>query len=155
MTIIVWNGEVLAADKMADNAGHKGVVTKIRRVNEGSLVAFTGDWDHAQAMFAWAQDGFEIAKHPECQKGADWVGMMRITPDGRCLKYERSPYPSDFTEEVMAAGIYAMGSGRDYAIGAYGAGCLLSEQMVQITNKYCVGCGLGFDWAKLNGDGTI
>ena len=155
MTIIVWNGEVLAADKMSTNAGQKRVVTKIFRTTDGSLVSFSGDWDQAQGLLAWANNGYKPEEHPKFQETNDWVGMLRIAPDGRCLKYERSPHPMDFTEDVTANGIYAMGSGRDYAYGAKGAGCLLSEQMVQIASRFCEGCGLGFDWAKLDGSGSI
>lgn len=156
MTVIVWNGEVLAADKMSTDGGQKRAVTKIYRTTDGSLVAFTGDWDNAQTMLVWVNNGFDPDKFPEFQKSNDlWVGVLRITPDGRCLKYSRSPHPMDYTEDVKRLGVYAMGSGRDYAYGAFGAGVKLSELAVEITSRYCEGCGLGFDWAKLDGTGSI
>ena len=68
MTVIVWNGEVLAADKMSTDGGQKRAVTKIYRTTDGSLVAFTGDWDNAQTMLVWANNGFDPDKFPEFQK---------------------------------------------------------------------------------------
>lgn len=155
MTIVVWNGEVLAADKLSIQASHKRSVTKIFRV-DGSLLAVTGDWDNAQTLLQWARDGYKVEDYPKFQESnTDFVSMLRIHPDGTCLKYERSPHPMDYTEDVKRIGLFAMGSGRDYAYGAFGAGIKLSEIAVQIASQYCEGCGFGYDWAKLNGEGTV
>lgn len=156
MTIIVWDGRVLAADKQSTSVGQKRSVTKMFRTPDGGLVATSGDWDRAQEIIAWAKNGYKPEDCPAFQKESnDFVGALRISPEGRCYKYERSPYPMDFTSEVTLHGIYAMGSGRDYAYGAYGAGCRAPIAMVEIASRNCDSCGMGFDWATIDGSGTI
>ncbi len=74
----------------------------------------------------------------------DWVAFLVITPEGRVLKYEKSPYPMNFTESAKEDGWYVFGSGRDYAIGALATGASIVEAL-EVTMKYCSGCGLGYD----------
>jgi hypothetical protein len=51
MTVIVWDGKTLAADKQATQADLKRKVTKIHRLR-GHLVGVSGDWDRGRRVDA-------------------------------------------------------------------------------------------------------
>ena len=147
MTVIVWDGTTLAADKQATNSGLKCKVTKIHRIN-GHLIGFSGEFDYAQAMRKWFESGADVEKFPKHQEDSDkWVGMLVITPDKRVLKYERSPIPMDFTENK----VLCMGSGRDFAFGALAMGAD-AVKAVQITCTYEASCGMGVDVLTFEGE---
>ena len=144
MTIIVWDGITLAADKQATNSGLKLTVTKIRRIRE-HLVGFSGDLDYAIAMTKWFEDGAKVENFPKHQEDNDkWIGMIVITPDNKVLKYERSPHPIDFTENRMLC----LGCGRDFAFGALAMGAD-ARKAVMIACLYDSGCGMGIDTLTL------
>ena len=147
MTIIVWDGKTLASDKQATNAGLKRQVTKIFVIN-GHMVGFSGDFDYAQTMKHWFESGCKPEEFPKHQEDDNkWVGMVVITPDKRVLKYERSPYPMDFTE----AGAHCFGAGRDFAYGALAMGANAVEA-VEVTCRYENSCGMGIDFLTFEGE---
>ncbi len=147
MTVIVWDGEMLAADKQATNSGLKRAVTKIHKVN-GNLVGFSGDWDYAQAMKQWLAEGAYPDKFPKHQEDNEkWVGMLVVTPDKKVFKYERSPIPMDMTE----SGSMAIGSGRDFAFGALAMGAD-AKKAVEIACLYEASCGMGVDVLTFEGE---
>jgi len=150
MTVIIWDHKngLLGADKQATQSDLMRRVTKIRRIND-HLCAAAGDWDLAQEMFHWFEQGAEPGKEPACMRNKDdWVAFLVITPDKRVLKYERSPYPMDFTEAATGDGWYVFGSGRDFAIGALAAGADIHTAL-EIVSRYCAGCGMGADILSL------
>ena len=147
MTIIVWDGKTLAADKQATNSGLKRAVTKIYNIN-GNLVGFSGDWDYAQSMKQWLQDGAYPDKFPKHQEDDNkWVGVLLVTPDKKVYKYERSSTPMDFTE----GGCMCIGSGRDFAFGALAMGAD-AKKAVEIACLYEASCGMGIDTLTFEGE---
>lgn len=147
MTIIVWDGHTLASDKQVTTNGLRRKVTKIFKIRD-HLVGFSGDFDLAQSLKYWFQSGADIEKYPTFQSDSDkFVGMLVITPNREILKYERSPHPIHMTENKT----YALGSGRDFAIGAMAMGADALDA-VRITSMYDSGCGLGVDSLTLKGD---
>lgn len=140
MSIIVWDGKTLAADKQATNAGLKAVVTKIFRVGD-DLVGFSGDLAYIGGMKHWLETGAEPQNFPKHQEDKDdWVGTLVIKPDGRVLKYERCAYPIDFSQNT----VMCIGSGRDFAYGALAMGAD-AVKAVEVTCKYEAFCGIGID----------
>ena len=147
MTIIVWDGKVLASDKQTTSGGLKRKATKIFKIH-GSLYGFSGDFDYAYAMKEWFEEGAQIDKFPKHQEHDDnWVGVLVVTPDKRVLKYERSPKPMDFTE----AGAMCIGSGRDFAFGALAMGAD-AVRAVEVACEYDNGCGMGIDVLTIEGE---
>lgn len=145
MTIIVWDGKTLAADKQLTNNGLKCRTTKIFKIS-GNLVGVTGDFDYAQAMLSWFGSGARPSDFPDHQKeDSKFVGMLVITPDKQILKYERSPHPIDFTE----CGALCVGSGRDYAYGALYMGAT-AYRAVEAACEYDNHCGMGIDVLTLD-----
>lgn len=140
MTIIVWDGKTLAADKQVSDGDVKVKVTKIRKIR-GALCGAAGDWDYAQALFNWFKDGAIPDNYPDSQKDKDdSVEMLVITSDKRILKYEQSPYPMDFTE----AGKHACGSGAEVAYGAMVMGAD-AIRAVEVASEMLTTCGMGVD----------
>lgn len=56
MTIIVWDGKILAADKQATTANLRKSCNKIRKIND-NLCGVTGDFDVAEEIFHWYAQG--------------------------------------------------------------------------------------------------
>lgn len=145
MTIIVWDGTSLAADKQVTTGGLKRKTTKIFKI-DGHLVGVSGDFDYAQTMLTWFKGGAKPEDFPDHQKHDEkWVGILVVTPDKRVLKYERSPYPMDFTE----GGVACIGSGRDFAYGALYMGAT-AYRAVEAACQYETGCGMGIDVLTLD-----
>lgn len=148
MTVIVWDGKTLAADKRATQSDLARTVTKIRRIR-GHLCAVAGDWDLAQEQFEWFANGADPSNIPPYFRNKDdWVAFVAITPTGRVLKYERSPLPMDFTESVRKEGFFCFGSGRDFAIGALSMGAD-ARTAVKVAIMHCPSCGNGVDTLTL------
>ena len=144
MTIIVWDGVTLAADKQVTTGGLKQTVTKIFEIR-GHLVGFSGDFDLAQTLKHWFKEGADISNYPAFQSEDDkFVAMLVITPNKEILKYERSPHPILMNESK----VYAMGSGRDFAVGALAMGAT-AEEAVRIASLHESGCGMGIDTLTL------
>ena len=154
MTVIVWDGKTLAADKLCVVGTVKLTVTKIRTYYlEGSefLVGVCGDFDLAQEFFNWFGSIREIGiidrylidryeSFPSCLRDKDVpVSALVIRGDHQVFKYERSPLPMEYGK-----GQFAIGSGKEFAIGAMQMGAN-SFQAVQIANRFDYGCGNGID----------
>ena len=140
MSVIVWDGKTLAADKQLTVGAVRFAGTKIFEIR-GSLVGFSGDFDFAQSMKHWFESGCEVEKYPASQNDNDrWVGMLVVTKDRKIYKYERSPYPMDMTENK----VYAFGSGREFALGALSMGAD-AQKAVEIAMLHEINCGVGID----------
>lgn len=144
MTVIAWDGKRLAADKLGDMGGMKITVTKIFRLKDGSLAGFAGNFATVGEMLHWLNEGEIPDLLPASQRDENmWVGVLRIMPDKRILKYERSPYPMAIENHFTA-----IGCGREFAIGAMSMGASAHEA-VNIANHNAVGCGQGIDILEL------
>lgn len=142
MTIIVWDGQTLAADKRAECNGLARTVTKIRRVR-GHLVGTSGNAARGVELVAWFERGADPATWPKYQENDDFVDMLVITPDGKVLKYERSAYPIHFEDKQ-----FAMGSGRDYAMAVLSLG-FYARRAVEVACEHATDCGNGIDTLTL------
>lgn len=143
MTVIVWDGKTLAADKRSVTSGLVAKVTKIRKIN-GSLVAGAGDFSPIMAMMRWFEHGADPEKIPECQKDKDrYAYILVITPDKKIMRYEQDCLPYEIEEEK-----YAIGCGRDYALGAMAMGAD-AKRAVEIASMFDNGCGDGIDTLRI------
>lgn len=146
MTVIVWDGKTLAADKLS--FGHSiNTITKVRKIN-GMLVGCSGKTMYNNDIFAWAEGGFVKESMPESQKDFDKSGaqVIVINQDKQILIYETSHIPW-----VSEAGFHALGSGADFALGAVLAGADAREA-VRITSKLCISVGNGVNSISLDSD---
>jgi ATP-dependent protease HslVU (ClpYQ) peptidase subunit len=143
MSVIAWDGHVLAADKQATNNGLKRTTTKIHRVGE-CLVAFTGDASQGMLMVEWLRGGCVPDEFPASQRDKDdWAPVAVIRPDRTIATYERTPVPV-----VIEDRIYAAGCGRDYAMAVMhlGLGAVKAVEVACALDAYC---GNGMDTLSL------
>lgn len=144
MTVIAWDGQVLAADKRASNQGLVFRVTKIRRINR-DLVGGSGDLSAVTAMMNWYENGAKLDELPDCQKDKDrWTPLLVIkSPLKEIMRYEQDGVPFRIEEPF-----FAIGSGRDLAIGAMAMGAS-AQKAVEIASQYDTGCGNGIDTLRM------
>lgn len=137
MSVIAWDGNCLAADRMASVGNLKRATTKIFKVN-GCLIGATGDSSFGNQMIEWFRNGEIVADFPTSQRDKDdWSGLLVIRPDKTIQVFERTPYPVKYDEKIIAAG-----SGRDYAMAAMYLGKSAVEA-VDVASLFDNCCGLG------------
>jgi len=142
MTVIAWDGKMLAADKRGtvDCLGY--TVTKIHRLPDG-LVAFSGGGAHAAELLNWFRGARDPASYPRCTDDGG-AGSIRIDASGRIFMYSAAnPFP-----ELIEDRFYARGSGRDYAMAAMYLGCD-ARRAVEVASAFDIGCGNGIDTLEL------
>lgn len=152
MTVIAWDGNILAADRQSQAGDCRKPVRKIfsHMVNltERCLLGISGDLTVGLEMLEWFKEG---------AKPEDFRTEWRNTRDGACLfvvrpnktvwRYESSPYPFQYQE---LGGVAASGSGDGYALVAMRCGCNAVDA-VRHASYVSVSCGMGVDWLDLNG----
>ena len=139
MSVIAWDGKTLAADKRACLWTLIATTTKIFKAC-GALVAYSGDACFGEEMLAWFKDGSDPLKFPPLQRDKDdWSGLLVVWDSGEIWKYERSPYPLKFPKQL-----FAIGSGRDFALAAMYLG-KTAEEAVEVACVFDSGCGNGVD----------
>ena len=142
MTVIAWDGSVLAADKMAvDGGGIRRTTTKIQRHHD-ALLAMTGSWDIACELREWWKMGASQSNFPEKARGD--VATLIVIRTGVIETYNSGPFP--LIHEVKQC---AFGSGRDFAEAAMYCGKSAIEA-VEIACKFQSDCGNGVDYMALD-----
>lgn len=143
MTVIVWDGITLAADKRACHGDTIYTTTKIFKAR-GCLVGYAGHASFGQQMLAWFNAGEIPVDFPNTQRDKDdWAGLLVIRPDGTVQKFERTPYAHTFHDKQVA-----IGSGSDFAKAAMHLGCT-AEQAVGVASAMNISCGNGVDTLTL------
>lgn len=157
MTVIAWDGRMLAADRLATHHGTPMRTTKIAGKRDGSrlrLVGASGASALATALRLWAlaadlkDDPYlstfprENREHPD-QFATIIVVDLHITAEGvsrptKLRFWEREPYPVVFDPDQ----VFACGCGADYALGAMAAGRDALDA-VQAATLCCTDVGLG------------
>jgi hypothetical protein len=144
MTIIVFDGVTLAADRLAVCSNLKRNMTKIWRHGD-IMFGGAGVRTNIEAMRNWVLGGCDPAKFPKLQKNehqtdAFWV----INRNGVIRKFEDEPFALEYTDTI-----FAEGGGRDFAYGAMAMGAT-AVQAVEIANRYDLYCGGGVDSLSFN-----
>lgn len=136
MTVIAWDGRMLAADRLASYNGHKRSATKIFRLDSQRLVAFAGTAPIAHAVLAWLRDSErKIEAFP---KSADTHAFV-VHRDGHAECYEGEAHPVPVLEPFFASG-----AGRDYALAAMHLG-YDARRAVEVACALDIYCGNGID----------
>lgn len=127
-TIAYANGQ-LAADRLAFlgryEAAH-ATKRKIHRLEDRRLVGIsTSVVGAASMLMRWIEEGEDPAS-PLFEKTApDEFSILIVDPDGTLTYYDDSLWPQHPT-----ASIFAIGSGRSYALGAMAAGKTAEEAVL-------------------------
>jgi len=146
MTVIAWDGEMLAADKrMQQYGGIARTVTKIMRAPDGCLLAVTGSVDVGLEMRHWLLAGAMPADFPPKAR-EDVATLIVINRKGEVWTYAAGPFPMRMESHQIA-----FGSGRDYAEASMHLGCSAAEA-VKVACMFQTDCGGGIDALVLNDD---
>jgi hypothetical protein len=144
MTVIVWDGTTMVADRLARAGDHIRTCTKIAKWN-GHLMAGAGNLSLCLEMMDWFRHGADPKRFPDRQKTDDCVDFWVVCPDRSLLKWDEGPEPMRFDDMT-----FTDGSGCAYAAGAMAMGAT-AVQAVLITCDLTAGCGKGYDSLTLDG----
>lgn len=142
MSVIAWDGLVLAADKQATVVGLRKTVTKIFKHN-GELFYSDGDFGKFLEVMDWYKAGADPEKYPTIARDVNASPLNVIKAGGKIYVYDQSPIPFLIEDRFAAAG-----TGRDYAIAAMSLG-YSSKAAVEIACKFDIYCGMGIDTLTL------
>lgn len=142
VTIIAWDGNSLSADKRIDFGCSVSTVTKIRKI-ENKLCGISGHGILIESFFNWVENGCSSENWPEEIKNSEsFNGLIIEINNGeiKIKKYEKyCPLPIIIEDEI-----FAIGSGRDYALAAMWLG-RSSIEAVDVACFFDPYCGNGFD----------
>lgn len=140
MTVIVWDGTTLAADKMASFGDGHRTVRKVYRSGD-HLLAFAGDFASGLTKKAWFEAGAIPAHFPSdvLPDGSFLTAFYVIRRDGSYIKFEGTPTPLVYDDKTFTAG-----TGCEFAAGAMAMGADAAAA-VRIASSLCITCGNGID----------
>ena len=150
MTVIAWDGKIIAADKQASRGGLLRRTTKILKFEidgRAFIAGFSGTEQTGLIMADWYASGANPNTFPACQtdgsKESEYWSNLIIADGKKVIQYSLWP-----TSLLIEERFYAIGNGEDFAIGAMSAGAD-AIQAVEIACKHCENCGLGIDAYEL------
>ena len=147
MTVIAWDGRILASDKQETMNGIKFSTTKLKCLGNGDYAAATGDRNDCLAMMEWYKDGADRDKFPQLGKCNDSYSLLLVIKNNlSAVYYENSPFAVNVEDKIIA-----FGCGRDLALGAMAAGVSAFEA-VKIACQFDIHCGVGCDWVNVAND---
>lgn len=139
MSVVVWDGTSLAADRQSIINDMRSTASKICRL-PGALGAWVGTHSQGLLLIDWYRDGADPAQWPAFQKDKEeWTRLIIVNNKGLVWEYECEPVKILLEDPYMA-----WGSGAQYAMGALAMGAS-AKQAVEIANRFCVTCGVGVD----------
>lgn len=140
MTTVAWDGYRLVADRqMGYHCVH---VSKLRRLNDGSIVGGSGNYDYVMRYFDYL-DGLGPMPpfNPDTNMQATILRISKTKRKGK-YKMELALCTGDL-HEIRDTKFYSIGSGSDYAMGAMAAGATATKA-VEIASK--LDASTGKDW---------
>lgn len=143
MTVIVWDGKTLAADKRASSGSLRFTVCKIERSGDRTLLGTTGSSATSQELLHWWKNGADPAKFPAAARNDESYGTLVVITPGRIAQYTMGPYPTVIVQAQMA-----FGSGRDFALAALHMGAD-ARKAVEVACHFATDCGDGIDTLTL------
>ena len=147
MTTIAWDGQTLAADRMASIGNSKSVcIKKIHELKGGGYAAAAGHAGAGALMFRWLDHEAVVGDYPLTDP--ELCTVIVITEDGQLLQYD-GPLPVK-----LDAPFYAIGSGRDFALAALHLG-KSAKEAVEIASELDQSTGNGIDVVMLPVKGVI
>lgn len=138
MTVVVYDGKMLAADKLAQSNGGRMTTRKVHRLLDGSLAGGAGESSFVRACIAWLNTDRDLANYPRLGDN-EHATVLVVPKHGPMLLYERNPHPIPLEDRQVA-----IGSGRDYAMAALRCGCD-ARRAVEVASELDIYCGNGVD----------
>lgn len=149
MTVIAFDGRILAADCRAESAGRIITVRKIFTLPDGSAMAGWGNLMRILQIMAWYADGalphlFPLPSNPD-----QWGSVVIVDRFRRVYVYEDAATPFEVLDPV-----FAEGSGGSAAKAAMLCGKDAIEA-VRVACKIDMGCGNGIDYYDFGADPDV
>ena len=152
MTVIAWDGKIIAADKQASRNGLVRSTTKLTKTifekphGRGEIeyiAGFSGTEQTGLIMLSWFENGARKEDFPETQRdknteGNYWSEFIAVNKDG--LKY----YTLWHVPLHISEKLFAIGTGDELALGAMAAGAS-AIKAVEIACEWDKDCGRGID----------
>ena len=139
MTIIVWDGSILATDRAATDGVAKWQTDKAWYYGEGEdrvILSGAGPLSSILEMREWVKGGAEHNKFPSGQT-TNPCHFIVVSPYQGLYRFESTPYVIPHGDQQCA-----FGDGREFAYGALAMGAT-AKQAVEVANQYSLHCGLG------------
>lgn len=143
MSVIAFDGEIVAADRQGTCNDSRITVKKLRKLSDGTILAFCGTQSQGLLMAKWFADGADAAKFPESQTKEESYATLIVFIGGRIFMYDKTTEPVEVLDKRFSQGI-----GRDFAIAAMEAGKNAIDA-VKIASKFSVYCGMGVDYYRI------
>jgi ATP-dependent protease HslVU (ClpYQ) peptidase subunit len=143
MSIVVWDGKILAADKQAIFGDTIRTTRKLWKLESEEVIAVVGLLGNCLIVKQWFAAGAKQEEWPECQKSDEWAQLIVVSKDG-CFYYDSQPMKIEVLDPFCAWGV-----GREVALGAMEMGAD-AIKAVEIASKHISGCGQGCDWVEVN-----
>ena len=142
MSVIAWDGKTMVADRQVSYGNMIGSADKARRVESAefdavALVGCTGDAMLIIPMFEWIEGGCDPDSFPKAiTPESDFMALV-VMSSGSTLVFGTSPHPV-----FQDPGIFAIGSGRDFAMAAMYLG-KSAREAVEVASHFDITCGCG------------
>jgi len=88
MSVVVYDGKMLAADSMGITGNVKSRNSKIRRLDDGTILAWVGTYVYGELIAQWYENGAHEEDWPSFQQGENWAYL--IVADSRGVYYYES-----------------------------------------------------------------
>ena len=146
MSVIAWDGNTIAADRLCSGGGIASEVRKLFDTKYG-FIGFSGDYAHIKQFLYWfVEEEHAPDKVPAFQLDKqDYLKAMWVDNAGEIYIFENNAYPFALPNTKQ----FAIGSGGEIALGAMAAGAC-AIKAVKITSDLNIYCGKGYDSFILN-----
>lgn len=138
MSVIAWDGRVVAADRRGCSGNMAQIVPKLYPVR-GYAVGFVGQEDSGLMLIEWFDAGAKAEEWPKEVQESDDGSMFIIV--GRKKLWEIGKY---LVLSLCRDPFWAWGTGRETALGAMAMGAD-AEKAVEMAIRFDVNCGGGID----------
>lgn len=139
MTVLAWDGKSLAADKQMTRSGERCKYTKLHRLTNGEVAAYTGSVQDCLGLLNWYVAGAKTNEWNDFRVDTEASAELIVLSEDGLYMFSNGPYAVK-VEDPFAA----FGSGKEYALGALTMGAT-AEQAVEIASQHDTHCGLGVD----------
>ncbi len=142
MSVVAWDGKILAADKQQTKDDFKFRGKKII-IKDNKAVGTVGNCSLAKNFANWIFNGADPESFEEAAEEGDYVEALyvEISEGVPVVLLFNNIYP---TPLVIEEPFFAIGSGADVAMGALTIGCN-AEEAVLAASQHIASCGMGVD----------
>src|SRR6185436_21137093 len=99
MSVVVWDGKTLAADRQVTVCGLGRRGSKITQLEDGTVLAFTGGLENGLAVARWYKEGADPKRWPTSQTDKEFWSRLIVASRDCLFVYEMLPEPQPVCDE--------------------------------------------------------